>query len=572
MKINFEKIAYQNTLSSGNYWTEIEFDTHKSTLIYGDNGAGKSTVYEALTFALFGKPFRNINKGQLINSITNKNMLVHLWFSIGSTRYRIERGQKPTIFKIFINDEEMKSIGAREDQEFLEQKICKWNFKTYTQIVVLGSANYKPFMMLTAGERRAVVENLLDISVFSTMNSLLKNRVADNNDQIKDINVSIDKLETKIDLETKHIEELQQNNDELIKEKRDKILALECSIQGCIVDNEEINEKTESLLGEIEDKSKAEKLKTELLKFESSFEEKRRVLTKEIKFFRDNDNCPTCKQEIDSDFRDSVIDEKEEEKAKILSAEEKLEEKIKANLARLEEISEIQKQISSLNNSINSNNTSISISQRSIRELNSEIEALETKKQKLSGQSENIDELTNELRESKLAKKALMEDKEVMNVAAKLLKDTGIKAQIVDQYIPIMNTLINKYLADMELMADFQLDNNFNETILARYCDGYSYESFSEGEKTRLDVALLLTWRSIAKMRNSTSTNILIMDEVLDSSLDAQGIDDMNKIFTEVCKDSNIFIISHRSGEDQTDSFERLIKFEKQGNFGKRVL
>lgn len=567
--IVFEKLRYQNILSTGNQFTEILLNKSQSTLIVGENGAGKSTMIEALTFALYGKPFRNINKPQLLNSITGKGLLVELEFSIGKQKYMVRRGIKPTVFEIYQNGQMLnQNAGARDDQEFLEKNILKLNFKSFSQIVVLGSANYVPFMQLPSHLRRGVVEDLLDIQIFSVMNSLLKDKINQNKSDLTDIDYQINLCEQKIEMHNKHIDTLKANNDELIEQKRQKIREHQEGVDNLSIDTDTLLEKVEKLNAEVADETRVSSRKTKLVQMESSIEDKIRKLKKEVAFYHDHDNCPTCKQGIDHDFKTQTIAKREEKSNELAEGLHKLEAEIEAANTRMKEIEELNKNIQKLNTKISDNNQQIKYLQRYIKDLNTEIEALIEQGNKIHTDVDETEQYQEELRSFNKRKEELSNHKAILDVASSLLKDTGIKTKIIRQYVPVMNKLINKYLASLDFFVNFELDESFNETIKSRFRDAFSYASFSEGEKMRIDLALMFTWRAIAKLRNSASTNLLIMDEVFDSSLDSAGTDEFLKILESLTQDTNTFIISHK-GDQLFDKFHSVIKFEKHSNFSR---
>jgi DNA repair exonuclease SbcCD ATPase subunit len=535
----------------------------------GENGAGKSTFIEALTFALYGKPYRNINKPQLLNSITGKGLLVELEFSIGKKEYMIRRGMKPNVFEIYQNGEMLnQNAGARDDQEYLEKNILKLNFKSFSQIVVLGSANYVPFMQLPSMQRRAVVEDLLDIQIFSVMNSLLKDKINSNRTELSDIEYKINLCEQKIELHSKHIDALKSNNDELIQQKRDKIEEHDKAIVLHKITVDGLMSQVEELNAQVADQNKIESRKNKLVQMEASLEDRIRKLNKEIQFFHDHDNCPTCKQGIDHDFKTTTVEVRSTKKVEVEEALGKLETEIKTTQDRLTFINSTNAQIQHFNTSIQSNNQQITFYQRYITDLNKEIEALVEQGNKIHTDMDDTESFEKELTGHNKQKELLSKQKAVYEVAAHLLKDTGIKTKIIKQYVPIMNKLINKYLAAMDFFVNFELDDQFNETIKSRFRDEFSYASFSEGEKMRIDLALMFTWRAIAKLRNSASTNLLIMDEVFDSSLDSSGTEEFLKILETLTQDTNTFIISHK-GDQLFDRFHSIIKFEKHSNFSR---
>lgn len=567
--ILFKKLRWQNLLSTGNQFTEVLLNKSKSTLIVGENGAGKSTILDALSFVLYGKPFRNINKPQLLNSITGKGLLVEIEFSIGNKEYLIRRGIKPGIFEVYQNGNLInQNSDVREYQDMLEKTILKMNHKSFGQIVVLGSANYVPFMQLNAGERRGVVEDLLDIQIFSVMNSLLKDKINQNKSDIREAEYQIELIEQKIELTQKHIESLQSNNDDLIAAKEGMIEDLQQQIDDTFRHIEALNKNIAELSAHITDADAVANKKTKILELESTLETKIRALKKEVSFFHDHDNCPTCKQGIDHDFKESRIENRKTQLAEVEEAMSKLDGKITAINDRIKEITYVNNQITSLNNEITECNGDIRSWNNSIDTLKKEIHTIRANTTQIDNSQNEIDELRKDFGRKNKRKYELLDQKEVLDIASSLLKDTGIKTRIIKQYVPIINKLVNKYLAALDFFVNFELDEKFNETIKSRFRDEFSYASFSEGEKMRIDLALMFTWRAIAKLRNSASTNLLIMDEVFDSSLDVGGTEEFLKILDGLTSDSNVFIISHK-GDQLYDKFHSVIRFEKHKNFSR---
>jgi DNA repair exonuclease SbcCD ATPase subunit len=567
--ILFKAIRWQNMLSTGNQFTEVTLDRSKSTLIVGENGAGKSTILDALSFALYGKPFRNINKPQLLNSMTQKNLVVECEFMVGSKHFRVKRGIKPAVFEIYQNGEMInQNSSARDYQEYLEKSILKLSFKSFGQIVILGSANYLPFMQLPAHSRREVIEDLLDIQIFTTMNNLLKEKILANKSAITDTDYQIDLVENKIELTLKHINSLKINNDHLIRQKEEmieEVNGLVCQAERDIaIQSGYLTVKT----GLVADAEKVSSKRTKLIELESQLETKIRSLKKEITFYHDNDSCPTCRQGIDHDFKDSVIDDRESKQQEVTDALTKIEEEINTINQRVNEIAEINKEITVINTKITELNSDIRSWNNSIRTLEAEINNLEKNTTIIDASNEDLSVLNKQLGVQQKYKEELANERQVIEVAGVLLKDSGIKTKIIKQYVPIMNKLINKYLAAMDFFVQFELDENFNEKIKSRFRDEFSYASFSEGEKMRIDLALMFTWRAIAKLRNSASTNLLIMDEVFDSSLDVGGTEEFLKILEGLTGDTNTFIISHK-GDQLYDKFHSVIKFEKHANFSR---
>jgi DNA repair exonuclease SbcCD ATPase subunit len=564
--IVFHKIRYKNFLSTGNVFTEIALDRHKTTLIVGENGAGKSTVLDALSYALYGRAFRNINKPQLINSINRKGLLVELEFTVGKKTYMIRRGIKPSVFEIYQSGKILdQHAESKEHQEMLEKTILKLSHKAFSQIVILGSASFVPFMQLTAANRREIIEDLLDIGIFSTMNSLLKDKIQANNTDVINIGYEIKLAEETIAIEEKHIEQLKTNNEENARKINDQIHRLDDSISKEELEVEKIKGQVSVLAKDVEDKKKVEAKVTKLATYERMLEDKHRVLKSEIKFFEENDSCPTCSQEITGAFKQTSINNRSSELENVKSGLKLIEDDIKIAEERVAEIELVQNQIRSHQQSISRLQSSIQTQIKFKQELLSSL----TSPVVVSVDNEaNVGTLKEKLASLVSREEELVKEKQVLATAALLLKDTGIKTKIIKQYVPIMNKLINKYLAAMDFFVNFELNENFEETIKSRYRDEFSYNSFSEGEKLRIDLALLFTWRAIAKMRNSTNTNLLIMDEIFDSSLDSSGTDEFLKLLMSLSNETNILIISHK-GDQLFDKFDTVIKFENVKNFSK---
>ena len=567
----FKKLRYQNILSTGNQFTEIELNNHRTTLIMGSNGAGKSTMIEALTFVLYGKPFRNINKPQLMNTITQKNLLVEVEFSVGKKDYLVRRGIKPTLFEIYQNGVMLnQNAEVKEYQDMFEKTILKMNYKSFKQIVVLGSSNYVPFMQLPAGERRQVIEDLLDIQIFSVMNTLLKEKQNQNKSDIRDNEYKIDLIDQKIELTQKHIKSLRSSNEDMIEAKNKLIKELEANIEQAESTADDVSKEIAHLLEQMPDTQKLSSKRSKLNDLDSKLTSKISSLKREIAFFHDHDNCPTCKQGIDHEFKSQRIEhrqsqhkELDEAIAKLNSELDLIEKQINAANALNIEVAKKNSEITSLNGDIRVWNSSIEVIRR-------EIESIKTNTSQIDASVEDMKAHKTQRSELNDKKVELFEQKTILDISSTLLKDGGIKTRIIRQFVPIINKLVNKYLAAMEFMCGFELDEQFNETIKSRFRDEFSYASFSEGEKFRIDISLMLTWRAIAKLRNSASTNLLIMDEVFDGSSDHSGVENLVKILDAVGTEANIFVISH--SEKMMDKLEHTIRFEKNGNFSRMII
>ena len=570
--ILFKYIRWKNILSTGNNWTEIKLNKAKSTLIVGENGSGKSTILDALSWSLYGKAFRKINKVQMINSINGKGAEVHVEFMIGKDNYRIEREIKKygsSRFEIFKNDKLVdQAANSRDYQEYLERHILKMNHRSFCQIVVLGSATFMPFMQLTAQHRRDVIEDLLDIEIFTTMNTLLKEKVSTNKDDLTQSIYNSDMLNEKIDLQNEYIASKKQDNDNRIQQHRDKIAQSQQEIDSYQQQIDELNAQVAGLTESIGDKESVSKKKKKIEQLEVKIKGRMSSLVKEIEFFDNHDNCPTCKQDIDHEFKCSTVESKNNTLEETTAGFEQLQREYYNVTERLEEINDVQEQVNNLLTQINNNNSHINAVNNMIVSIQQDIESLDRSDSDTDEHQVKLQELKDELQSVEQQREELTIQKGVLDIAQLILKDTGIKTKIIKQYVPVMNKLINKYLAAMDFFVQFELDENFNETIKSRFRDEFSYASFSEGEKMRIDLALLFTWRAVAKLRNSVSTNLLIMDEVFDSSLDSTGTDEFLKILNTLVDDANIFVISHK-GDQLYDKFHSVVKFEKVKNFSR---
>jgi DNA repair exonuclease SbcCD ATPase subunit len=565
--IIFEKLRWKNILSTGNSFTELNLTKSPNTLVIGNNGAGKSTMLDALCFGLFGKPFRKINKPNLLNSINQQQGVVEVEFSIGQKKYKIIRGIKPNTFEVYCNNQLVdQDAKAKDYQDHLEKFILKINYKSFTQVVILGSASFVPFMQLSPGDRRAIIEDLLDIGIFSSMNGIVKEKMSINKNESLKNKYDLDLSAEKIKMQKDAIEEHKKHNDAEIEKKKKEVLQSIDQTFTLQKNIELIQKHIDVLNSKINDKLAVEKKNTQLIQLESKLESRLKKLDKEHKFYEENHDCPTCKQGIADTFRHNQLSGINQTKGEVGVGLKDIEAKIQKANERIEEIQKIVKHIQEHNNEIVKNNSTITAVNAFITKLQKEIEDLSARKDNLEDENAKLKELKVELGVLVKKQEVLSSEKQYLEYAGNLLKDTGIKTRIIKQYLPIMNKLINKYLTSMDFFVNFNINENFEESIKSRHRDDFSYANFSEGEKMRIDLALLFTWRQIAKMKNSTNTNLLILDEVFDSSLDTVGTDEFLKLLHEMDKDTNVFVISHK-GDQLFDKFRSVIKFKKVNNF-----
>jgi DNA repair exonuclease SbcCD ATPase subunit len=566
--IIFRYVRWKNLLSTGNYFTEVKLDNNQNTLIVGNNGSGKSTMLDALCFGLFGKAFRNINKPSLLNSINGKDCIIEIEFDTNNKSYKVVRGIKPNIFEIYQNGELLnQDAAARDYQEILEKTILKLNYKSFTQIVILGSASFTPFMQLSSSDRRAIIEDLLDIQIFSTMNGILREKLSGNKDSTTSKKYDIDLSQQKFELQEKYIKELKQNNDDRVKEYEEEVHSNQSVIQTLHDETANLNAQVSTHQTSVEEKTSVEnKLKT-ITKLESQIESTISKYRKDISFFQHNDDCPTCRQTIAVEFKETEIANLSSKATECEHGLSELEKKLLAEQNKLNAITEVQKKIQALQIKIATNNTSITETNKYIAKLQKQIEELKKLKVVSEKEQQELKELKDSLSLLQEELRVLIQDKTYYEVASGLLKDTGIKTKIIKQYLPIINKLVNKYLASLDFFVNFNLDESFKETIKSRHRDEFTYNNFSEGEKQRIDMALMLTWRAVAKLKNSSNTNLLILDEVFDSSLDTGGTEELMKIL-HMLDGVNLFVISHK-GDILQDKFSNVIKFEKVKNFSR---
>ena len=563
--IEFEYVRWKNFLSTGNNFIEIQLDRNPTTLIIGDNGAGKSTVLDALCFGLFGKPFRGINKPQLLNSVNNGSCVVEIEFKIGSKKIKVVRGIKPNIFEIYINGKMYnQDANVRDYQKYLEQQILKLNYRSFTQVVILGSSTFIPFMQLKSKHRREVVEEILDIQIFSLMNMLLKQKLKNISDDIRDIDYQLELTKEKVDLQEQYIDNVKKNKDKLISEKTSLIDGNEEEIFSRKDIIEKLQQDNDNLLSQISDNDKVKKSYNKLRDIKSTLVEKHKAHSKVVGFFETNDDCPTCQQHIDEIFKKEMIFDKQKDVTKFSDGLDELEVELKKSKERQKEISDIANKIRENEVQVAKDHSSVVQLEKFNSTLQAEVAQLETGDVSKSDY-DRMEELKESLKSIEERKSKLREDMTYSEAAKNMLQDTGIKTKIIKQYLPIMNKLINTYLTAMEFYVNFTLNESFEETIKSRYRDEFTYDSFSEGEKMRIDLALLFTWRAVAKMKNSTNTNLLMLDEIFDSSLDGAGTDEFLKILNTL-SDENIFVISHKQ-DVLVDKFRSTIKFEKVRNF-----
>ena len=563
--IIFKHVRWKNFLSTGNNFIEIELDRNSTTLIIGENGAGKSTVLDALCFSLFGKPFRGINKPQLLNSVNNSNCVVEVEFEIGSKKLKVIRGIKPNIFEIYINGNMYnQDANVRDYQKYLEQQILKLNWRSFTQVVILGSSAFIPFMQLKARHRREVVEEILDIQIFSLMNMLLKQKLKGIDDQARDVEYNYELTNEKIELQENYIDEIKRNKDKLIAEKTTLVDGNEEEIFKMKLDIDFHQQNNKELLYQIRDSDDVDAKQNKLKDIRSTLVEKRNNNSRMVKFFEKEDDCPTCEQHIDEKFKKNMINTKQKEVDKFAAALTELEQTLDEIFSRKGDINAIADKIRENEVYLAKENSSITQLEKFNATLKSEIEQLQSS-DVVKSDFDRLEELKGRLVGIEEEKGKLKEEVIYCEAIRNMLQDTGIKTKIIKQYLPIMNKLINTYLTSMEFYVNFTLNESFEETIKSRYRDEFTYDSFSEGEKMRIDLALLFTWRAIAKMKNSTNTNLLMLDEIFDSALDGSGTDEFLKILNTL-DGENVFVISHKQ-DVLVDKFASTIKFEKMKNF-----
>ena len=568
--ITFQKIRWKNFLSTGNQYTEVNFQEHHTNLIVGTNGAGKSTVLDALTFALFNKPFRKINKGQLTNASNERDCMVEVEFSINSREYIIRRGIKPNIFDIEVNGVPLnKEADDRARQKILEETVLKLNYKSFTQIVILGSSTFVPFMQLTGTNRREVIEDLLDIRIFSAMNNILRDKLKDKKNIIKSLDLKKENLTDKMTMQNKFIGEIEKRGYDQIDSNKEKIKILGIENDTHMEMNDVIKGNIDDVIKEQEEVTDAGSKLVKLNNLKGKITQKVSTITKEHKFFTENTVCPTCTQPIEESFRLNKIADVQNKAKDLKKGFQELEETIKLEQDRERQFNKLTKEITKLNNDISQNNTRISVNQKQIRDFEEEVQTITTQLKNRNTEHEKLAEFKTNLKNT--TEDIATKKQEIIHhdFAYSLLKDDGVKTKIIKKYLPFINQQVNRYLQKMEFYINFKLNEEFSESIESPIHEDFSYASFSEGEKMRIDLALLFTWREVARVKNSVNTNLLIMDEVFDSSLDSMGTDEFLKIIRFIIKDANIFVISHKA--DLHDKFQSVIKFDKVRGFSSIV-
>ena len=566
--ITFKTITWKNFLSTGNHPTTVSLDSDSTSLIIGTNGAGKSTILDALTFSLYGKSFRKINKGQLINTTNEKNCFVEIEFVVNSTEWKVERGIKPNIFKIYRDGEELnQNSSAIDQQKWLEQNVLKMNYKSFTQIVILGSSSFVPFMQLPTNSRREVVEDLLDIKIFSSMNDIVKGRLRLVKDEIKTLELKKENLKDKVDMQKNFIQQIEDQSKDDIEIKNNSINNLMDEMSGYMKKTEYLDEEVKASQLSLKSFEGATSKLREYGNIKGKLSQKISGIVKEHKFFTENRVCPTCSQDIEETFRVNRISDSQSKAEELQKGYKELMDAIKNEEERESQFQQISGDLSKLLNGITQNNSHINGCQKQIKRLEHEIQTITSQIANRNTEHEKLEEFRNNLQDTFEIISEKKEKITYLDFTYNLLKDGGVKTQIIKKYLPIINQQANKYLQMMDFYINFKLDEEFTETIESPIHEDFTYQSFSEGEKMRIDLALLFTWREIARMKNSVNTNLLIMDEVFDSSLDGFGTEEFLKIIRFVIKDANIFVISHKEGLE--DKFDNVIKFEKQGNFSR---
>ena len=569
--ILFKQIRWRNLLSTGDRFTEIDLTEAQTSLIVGTNGAGKSTILDALTFSLFNKPFRKVNRGQLVNTANEKECVVEIEFSIGPVEWKVVRGIKPNIFEIYRDGQLLdRAASAVDQQKWLEENVLKMNYKSFTQIVILGSASFVPFMQLPAASRREIIEDLLDIKIFSQMSQILREKIRSTNDNIRELTIRKDLVEEKIDMQKSFISDLEETGKKNIQDKKDKIKEFAGSVQDLMKDIDGYGEELRKVEEEMEISSGSDKKLKKLGTLRGKLQQKVSTITKEHKFFTENTVCPTCDQHIEESFRLNRINEAESKAKELQQGFTELEEAIRLEEEKQNHFKVLSTEATNLTHEISKANTRISGLYNRSRDLENEIQTITEQLENRNTEHHALEKLVKELEGLQSKHSEQKENNVYHEFAHSLMKDGGVKSKIIKRYLPLMNQQINKYLQLMDFYINFSLDEEFKETVKSPIHEDFSYESFSEGEKMRIDLSLLFTWREIARRKNSASTNLLILDEIFDSSLDGFGTDYFTKIIKYAVTDANVFVISHKTDE-LADKFDNIIKFDKIKGFSKKV-
>ena len=565
--LTFHYVKWRNFLSAGNQWTEISLDTHKNTLIMGHNGSGKSTFLDALTFVLFGKPFRKVNKGNVVNSINQKNCEVQIEFTTGNKRYKVIRGAKPNVFEIFCDNVKLnQDAAAKDSQEYLEKYIIKMNYKSFTQIVILGSASFTPFMQLSSNDRRAVIEELLDIQIFTAMSNVIKTRLQINKEELERNSITLtSKKENKTYIE-QTLASLKVNNESKVAQLREKEQELKDTLVLIQITVSDLETKRDKALEQDLDLSPLKSKHSKLISFKAKMEGNMDRFQTEAHFLMENNTCPTCHQDIDQSFKNVRLDEIGNKTGELADGLNKVEDQITSILAEIEKIDDILRHINQIKMDLSSAKSTYNHIANNLRQIVEQIESLSSSDKTTQDSERQLQTVEHDISTLEEEKKTLLDDRTYIDLATTLLKDGGIKTKIIKQYLPIINKHINKYLAKLGFFVNFNINESFEETIKSRYRDEFSYHNFSEGEKLRIDLAILLTWRQVAKLKNSVNVNILVFDEILDRAMDTSGIDEFIRIMWDIGHEGgNIFVISHK--DTMVDKFQRTLQFQKIKNF-----